>query len=136
MLNPSVQFEISPSSGVPIYRQLMDQVRALVISGRLPAGEMLPSVREMAATLQINMMTVSKAYARLEIEGVLERARGQGMLVAERVESKTGKVSISARQEELRSFAEPLVTRGMQLGLSDEQIVTAVKGVLKERRRT
>src|SRR5438094_6067156 len=77
------QFEIHPSSGVPIYRQVMDQVKALASSGRLRPGDMLPSVRQMAVELQINMMTVSKAYARMEAEGVLERARGQGMLIAE-----------------------------------------------------
>lgn len=127
-----LQFEIHPTSGVPIFRQVMDQVRALVASGRLKPGDMLPSVRQMAAELQVNMMTVSKAYARLEAEGILERARGQGMLVAEQRAAAKG--SAAARQAELKPLAEPLVTRGQQLGLTDGQIVDVVKGVLKERR--
>lgn len=128
----TLQFEIHPTSGVPIFRQVMDQVRALIASGRLKPGDMLPSVRQMAAELQVNMMTVSKAYARLEAEGVLERARGQGMLVAE--QRAAAKESVAARQAELKSLADPLVTRGQQLGLTDGQIVDVVKGVLRERR--
>ena len=81
MSNLPLQFEIHPSSGVPIYRQIMDQVRAQTASGRLKPGDLLPSVRQMAVDLAVNMMTVSKAYARLEIEGVLERDRGTGMRV-------------------------------------------------------
>jgi GntR family transcriptional regulator len=57
----SFQFEIHPSSGVPIYRQLMDQIRLLIASGRLSSGDLVPSVRQMAEELQINLMTVSKA---------------------------------------------------------------------------
>ncbi len=124
------QFEIHPSSGVPIYRQVMDQVKALASSGRLKPGDMLPSVRQMAVELQINMMTVSKAYARLEAEGVLERARGQGMLIAE----ARPKTTLAQRHAELRPLAEHIVTRGMQLNLSDDQILAVVKSVLKERR--
>ncbi len=62
--------------GVPIYRQIMDQVRALIASGRLEAGDQVASVRQMAADLEVNIMTVSKAWAKLEAEGLLERGRG------------------------------------------------------------
>ena len=134
MPDAALQFEIHPTSGVPIFRQVMDQVRALVASGRLKPGDMLPSVRQMGAELQVNMMTVSKAYTRLEAEGVLERARGQGMLVAEATTARSAKSPVAARQEELRPLAEPLVTRAMQLGLSDEQTLAVVKSVIKERR--
>ena len=80
MVNPSIQFEVHPSSGVPIYRQLMDQVRAMIASGQLADGDLLPSVRQMADELQVNMMTVSKAWSRLEVEGVLEREPASGAL--------------------------------------------------------
>src|SRR5947209_18587417 len=72
-------FQVNTSSGVPIYRQLMDQVRALVASGRLAEGDLLPSVRQVAQDLQVNQMTVSKAYSLLERERVVERVRGHGM---------------------------------------------------------
>ena len=126
----ALQFEIRPSSGVPIYRQLMDQVRALSASGVLKPGELLPSVRQLAAELEINMMTVSKAYTRLEAEGVVERVRGRGMRIVE----QDVKGSVSDRQAELAELAEALVTRGQQLKLTEAQILSAVKSVLKERK--
>ncbi len=130
MTRPAVTFQIHPSSGVPIYRQIIDQVLALVSSGRLKPGDLLPSVRQMAVELEVNMMTVSKAYARLEVEGVLERDRGTGMRVRER--ATTGRVA--DRQKELREVAEHVVTRGLQLGLTDEQILAVVKMILQDRR--
>jgi len=131
MSNLPLQFEIHPSSGVPIYRQIMDQVRAQTASGRLKPGDLLPSVRQMAVDLAVNMMTVSKAYARLEVEGVLERDRGTGMRVRAAAPVCS---SVPVRQQELRDVIDPIVTRGLQLGLTDEQILAVVKTVLKERR--
>ena len=130
MTRPAVTFQIHPSSGVPIYRQIIDQVLALVFSGRLKPGDLLPSVRQMAVELEVNMMTVSKAYARLEVEGVLERDRGTGMRVRER----TTTARVADRQKELREIAEHVVTRGLQLGLTDEQILAVVKMILQDRR--
>ncbi|MBX3444387.1 MAG: GntR family transcriptional regulator [Planctomyces sp.] len=124
-------FEIQPSSGLPIYRQIIDQIWALIASGRWPAGTMLPSVRQMASELEINMMTVSKAYSRLERDGLVERLRGSGMRVLE--QSLDGR--LSERKTQLRPLAESLVTRGHQLQLTDEQIVAAVQACLEERRR-
>jgi GntR family transcriptional regulator len=131
MINPSIQFEVHPSSGVPIYRQLMDQVRAMIASGQLADGDMLPSVRQMADELQVNMMTVSKAWSRLEVEGVLERVRGTGM----RVTSGVASGPLKQRKADLKPMVEPMVTRGQQLGLTDGQILDVVKSVLKERKQ-
>ena len=75
--------KIDHHSGVPIYRQIMDQVRRLVSAGQLAAGDQLESVRELSARLKVNPMTVSKAYAFLEREGLLERRRGVGQFVAD-----------------------------------------------------
>ena len=61
----SLRFTVQTSSGLPIYRQIMEQVCALIAGGRLSPGELLPSVRQLAAELEVNMMTISKAYARL-----------------------------------------------------------------------
>ncbi len=130
MTRPPVNFQIHPSSGVPIYRQIIDQVLALVTSGRLKPGDLVPSVRQMAVDLEVNMMTVSKAYARLEVEGVLERDRGTGM----RVRKQAVPARVADRQKELRVVAEHVITRGLQLGLSDEQILAVVKQILQDRR--
>jgi GntR family transcriptional regulator len=129
MTDAALEFEIHPSSGVPIYRQIMDQVRALVAGRRLEAGEMVPSIRQLAADLDVNMMTVSKAYARLETEGVLERVRGTGMRVCD----ARPVASAAERQRELAPLVEGLVTRALQLGLSEAQVVSLVRHQLKER---
>ena len=133
----SLEFAVQPTSGVPIYRQLMDQIRALVASGRLKPGDRLPSVRQMAADLQVNMMTVSKAYAKLESDAVLERERGLGMRVpvAESGDGSTAsKRSAAERQQELRPFAEELATRAWQLKLTDDEVLAVVRSVLKGRK--
>ena len=82
MSRPEPLFVVHASSGVPIYRQLVDQVEALVAGGRLRPGDVVPSVRQVATALGINPMTVSKAWGRLESDGVLIRDRGRGMVVA------------------------------------------------------
>ena len=125
----TLQFEIHPSSGVPIYRQLMDQLRSLIASGRLSAGDLVPSVRQMAEELQVNLMTVSKAYARLEAEGVLERDRGVGMRVRPLQPAGTR----SERLQQLRPFADQLATLAWQLKVDDEQVLQLVKSALKDR---
>ena len=133
--NP-LEFTVQPTSGVPIYRQLMDQIRAMIASGRLAAGDRLPSVRQMAATLEVNMMTVSKAYARLEADGEIERERGLGMRVPLAVSSEEAsslKATLAERQKELRPFAEELATRAWQLKLTEQQTLSVVESVLKER---
>ena len=74
--------EIDHHSGLPIYRQVIDQLRQQIMAGRLTEGEQLMSVRELAAQLRVNPMTISKAYALLEVEGLVERRRGVGLFVA------------------------------------------------------
>ncbi|HEU4670277.1 MAG TPA: GntR family transcriptional regulator [Dyella sp.] len=73
---------IQPASAEPIYRQIVDQLRRLIAGGQLVQGDLLPSVREVAACHAINPMTVSRAYGIAESEGLLDRLRGKGMAVA------------------------------------------------------
>lgn len=73
---------IQPNAPEPIYRQIVEQLRRLIAGGQLAAGELLPSVREVAGFHAINPMTVSRAYGLAEAEGLLERLRGKGMAVA------------------------------------------------------
>ena len=77
-------FSLNTSSGIPIYRQLIDQIKQAIRMNLLKPQQQLPSVRNLATALQINPMTISKAFAQLELEGVLIRKRGVGMLVAEK----------------------------------------------------
>ncbi|MBS0265541.1 MAG: GntR family transcriptional regulator [Planctomycetes bacterium] len=129
-MQPSTScFHVNPASGVPIYRQLMDQVRALVASGRLAEGDLLPSVRQVAQDLQVNQMTVSKAYSLLERDGVVERVRGQGM----RVNQASPRGTVKERQNELRPLLEQVVTQAFQLALTREQVLAALDPLFKER---
>jgi GntR family transcriptional regulator len=85
----------------------------------------------MAEDLQVNMMTVSKAYGRLESESVLERVRGRGM----RVCASVAEGSVRERKSQLKPLADPVITRGQQLGLTDEQIIDVIRTVLRERKK-
>jgi GntR family transcriptional regulator len=75
-------FVIQPSAAEPIFRQIAEQIRRLTASRQLAPGDLLPSVRDVAEFHAINPMTVSRAYSLLEAEGLLERLRGKGMVVA------------------------------------------------------
>ena len=130
-MDPVLLFQISPSSGVPIYRQLMDQVRILIGAGRLAEGDMVPSVRQIAEGLQINPMTVSKAWSLLERDGVLERVRGQGMRVLAAAKVRG---TVKERQHALQPLLERVVAQASQLGLSREQVMAAMSTALKELR--
>ena len=126
---PVLLFQINPSSGVPIYRQLMDQVRTLIGTGRLTEGAMVPSVRQIAEGLQINPMTVSKAWSLLERDGVLERVRGQGMRV---LAAAKPRATVKERQQALQPLLEQVVIQAAQLSLSREQVLAAMAAALKD----
>jgi len=132
MQSSELSFSVSPSSGVPIYRQIIDQVNALVVSGRLKPGDGLPSIRKLAESLEVNMMTVSKAYSRLETDGILVRKRGVGMSVAE--PSVPPASTVKERQAELRPLFDQAVLRGLQLKLTNPQIIAVVESILRENR--
>src|SRR5436190_24190632 len=78
------QFRLDSGSGVPVYRQLIDQVTAGIASGSLTRGSQLPTVRQVAVDLTINPNTVLRAYRELEIRGVLATQQGTGTVVADR----------------------------------------------------
>lgn len=122
-------FSIVPGSSAPIYRQLVDQVRRLVAGGQLAPGDALPSVREVALQLAVNPMTVSKAYGLLELEGVLERRRGVGMLVAER-SPDTG--ALDDRTALLRPSLERAAREARELELDPDTVLSLFKAILKE----
>jgi GntR family transcriptional regulator len=117
-------FVLKPHSGVPLYRQLHEQIRRLVASGQLAPGTELPSIRELAVTHAINPMTVSKVYARLESEGVLERNRGKPMTVAAQ---RRPQLPLGARLETLEPALEALVLAAQQLELGAGDVIQALR---------
>jgi len=105
------------NSGTPVYRQIVDQVRFQVASGVLGAGRELPSTRALAASHGVNPMTVSKAYAELERQAVLERRPGRPHVVAARPEQEEHR----DRLAELERVLEASVQAARQLGVPDEE---------------
>jgi GntR family transcriptional regulator len=122
------RFHVYPSGGAPIYQQLMQQVKFQIASGNLKPGDLLPSVRDTAEELQINPMTVSKAYSLLERDGVLVRDRGHGM----RVVQPTVKGGIRERREELKGLLKDVVVKAHQLGLDTDEVLNLLKPMLEE----
>jgi DNA-binding transcriptional regulator YhcF (GntR family) len=117
-------FVLNPNSGIPVYRQLREQVRRMVLSGQLRPGTELPSVRELAAIHALNPMTISKAYSLLEAEGLLERHRGKPMTVAERNRPALKPLAqIRALQPQL----EQLVLAARQLRVGEAELVRALR---------
>src|SRR5262245_32444261 len=107
----------NPSSGVPIYLQLMEQVKHAIDTGALRAGEQLPGIRPLADELVINPTTVAKAYRELEHEGVVELRQGAGAFVAQR-RAKEEATTMRAGQVIVTGAIDKLRARG----LTDEEI--------------
>jgi GntR family transcriptional regulator len=117
-------FILNPQSGVPIYRQILDQVRRMVASGQLPPGTALPSVRDLAMRHTINPMTISRAYTMLEAEGLLERNRGKPMTVASQSRNHS---QLPKRLQQIGPLVEQTVVAAKQLQLSEAELVKAVR---------
>lgn len=116
-------FVLNPQSGTPIYRQLIEQITRLIAGGQLAAGTELPSVRELAELHAVNPMTISKAYAILESEGLLERQRGKPMRVAARRRSQA---PLSQRLQKLEPAVAELVLAARQLELGKKDLLALV----------
>ncbi len=114
-------------SGIPVFRQLEQQVRLLIAAGRLRAGDELPSTRALAEELGLNPMTVSKVYALLEREGVLERRPGLALVVAAQVEERLA----AERRAQLERRLAPLVGVVRQLGLSNAEALATFQRLLE-----
>src|SRR6058998_847635 len=111
-------FRTNPSLGVPIYLQLMEQIRHAIGTGALRSGEQLPGIRPLAEELVINPNTVAKAYRELEHEGVLELRHGSGAFVSENAGAKKVTDKLRAGQEIVAAAVERLHARG----ITDDEI--------------
>lgn len=123
---------IDPHSGVPTYRQIVDQVRFQAGSDPMAPGTELPSTRALAAKLGVNPMTVSKAYALLTDEGVLERRPGQTLMVAELPPARRERTAL----EQLRLALEPAATIASQLGIPRKKARRVFRELLKAQATT
>lgn len=106
-------FRTNPSSGVPIYLQLMEQVKYAIETGALRPGEQLPGIRPLAEELVINPNTVAKAYRELEHEGVIELRHGAGAFVAPSAGTKKMTDRLRGAQATVAAAVERLRARGV-----------------------
>jgi GntR family transcriptional regulator len=119
---------VDPGSGVPVYRQIMDQVSFQIASGVLKPGDELPSTRALSENLGVNPMTVSKAYSYLERDGVMERRPGRPLVVREFPQGTIGNMKL----EQLREALAPVVTVVQQLGFTDQEAIALFEKMLGE----
>ena len=110
---------ISNSNGKPIYEQIIDQIKAAIVSGELAEGEQLPSIRALANSLRVSAITTKRAYADLEAAGLIETVQGKGTYVA-------GGNAELIREEQLRQVEAHMaraVDAGRAMGLTDDELV-------------
>jgi len=119
---------IDKHSGVPIYRQILEQAKHQILTGQLKDGEALMSVRDLANELKINPMTISKSYALLEIEGFVERRRGIGLFVTKPKQDITQRAKLGLIEEKLSH----IVVQALQMGLREEDIAKIVSRQFRE----
>jgi GntR family transcriptional regulator len=117
-------FVLNPNSGIPIYRQILEQVRRQIASGQLKPGDELPSVREVAVTHTVNPMTISKAYSLLQAEGLLEHNRGKPMTVASRSRPQS---PVARRLEQIEPLVAQVALAARQLQLSQAEVTRLLR---------
>jgi GntR family transcriptional regulator len=122
--------ELSAKSGVPIYRQIQDQIRYGIASGFLKAGDQLPTVRALAVDLSVNPNTVIKAYSELEREGVLTTEQGTGTFVAPQAPASP---PAEERQAKLQALCGEFLAQAARYGFSGREVIQAIR-VLTSRR--
>ena len=107
-------------NGVPIYVQLRDQIAAAIGRGALAPGVQLPTMREVAVTLKIDLNTVQRAYGELEAEGLLVKVQGRGSFVADKPKPRS-------RSAEIRSLAAKVAAQAQAAGVSPEELADALR---------
>ena len=120
-----IKFLLDYSSGMPIYRQIIDQIRFGIASGQLKLGEQLPTVRALAVELKVNLNTVSKAYKELEIKNILETQQGTGTFI-----SKTDHVvPEKEREDKLTEICTQFSSVVLSYGFSLDEVIQKLKDI-------
>jgi len=122
-----LHIQIDPHCGIPVYRQIMDQVRYHVAAGHLKQRDQLPSIRELARYLHINPTTIVKAYTELQHAGDVRMVHGKGAFVADAFQDRSR--AETARQ--FRERARPLAVAAVQMGLSVQRAGDILMGEMR-----
>ena len=114
---------------VPIYEQLMEQIKSDIIQSELKEGEALPSVRTLAGELRISALTVKKAYDKLEEEGFVTTVHGKGTYVS----ASDKQLALEARQKAIEDDFDKVIDRALSMGMKKEEISEVVRLILDEK---
>jgi GntR family transcriptional regulator len=125
------RFLLDLHSGMPVYRQIIDQVRGGIASGALTAGDQLPTVRQLAVDLEINPNTVVRAYRELEFGGLLETHQGTGTFIS----AQKMKRSDAERERQLTQIVADCVARAGAAGFTIEELIEELRGLVSESTR-
>src|SRR5579884_3999195 len=125
----SVRFHLDPKSGVPAYRQIIDQVQAGLASGTLSVGDQLPTVRQLAVDLAINPNTVLRAYRELELAGLLETQQGTGTFVTEKKVTRDE----AERERLMDQLVNDFLARIGAAGFTVEELVFRLREISERR---
>ena len=118
-----IQFVLNHKTGIPFYRQIIDQIRFGIASGNLTIGEQLPTVRALAVELKVNLNTVAKAYKELEIKDILETQQGTGTFIS----ANENKLFESERQHKLQSIIREFTTITLSYGFTIDELIDELK---------
>jgi len=118
-----IKFVLNPKTGIPFYRQIIDQIRFGIASGDLSTGEQLPTVRALAVELKVNLNTVAKAYKELEIQSVLETQQGTGTFIS----GNESKLFDSERKQKLQSIIREFTTITLSYGFTLDELIDELK---------
>jgi GntR family transcriptional regulator len=120
-----IDFTLDPKAGIPFYRQIIDQIKYGIATGKLKVGEQLPTVRALAVDLKVNLNTVSKAYKELEIQNILETQLGTGTFIG----TNEIKISQKERQMKLNSICKEFVTVASSYGFTRDDLIAEIKNM-------
>ena len=119
---------INHTSMVPIYEQIMEQIKGMIIKGELKANDPLPSVRSLSKELKISALTVKKAYDYLEQEGFSATIHGKGTYVT----AQNKALMYEEQKKEIEADLEMAIQKGRRYGLNDEELKALFQLILEE----
>ena len=125
---PAFHFHLDLHSGMPVYRQIVDQVRGAVASGALSAGDQLPTVRQLAVDLEVNPNTVVRAYRELEYDGLLETHQGTGTFISDQKMPRAA----DERQRQLAQIVTDAVARAGAAGFTVQDLLDQLRAAANE----
>jgi len=114
-----INFFLDPKAGAPFYRQIIDQIRFGIASGKLAVGEQLPTVRSLAVELKVNLNTVAKAYKELEIQDILATYQGTGTFI----QKSDLSISEDEKQAKIRDICREFMTIAFNYGFTIDDMI-------------